>query len=69
MQGIHILNGIWPELVPLIYVIMFCYKPDSPEKDITASLISTKSQVSFLTRTILLLVYFIQDLFDLQELF
>lgn len=56
------------QAVILSYVTTCCYKPDCPEKNITASLISSKvPSFIFLTRTILLPVCFMQDMPDLQK--
>lgn len=56
------------QAVLLSYVITCCYKPDCPEKSITASLTSSKAPSSiFLTHTILLPRHFMQDMPDLQK--
>lgn len=56
------------QAVILSYVTTCCYKPDCPEQNITASLISSKvPSFIFLTRTILLPVCFMRDTPDLQK--
>lgn len=56
------------QAVMLTYVITCCYKPDCPEKTITASLISSKApSLILLTHTILLPGCFMQDMPDLQK--